>query len=238
MASIMYPDKKHIASVSFGKDSLAMLLILIANRKPLDEVVFFDTGKEFNAIYDTRDKVLPLLKERGIKYVELHPEQSFDYMAFEKPVNGRNGFHLGYSWCGGVCRWGTTAKLKAVNTYVGNNICYVGIACDEQDRILKNQRPERRLPLNDWGMTEADALQYCYSQGYEWLENGFRLYDLLDRVSCYCCSNKNLKELRNIYYHLPEYWAQLVEMQKKTNRPFKGKYTVFDLQNKFQLEMK
>ena len=36
MTSLMFPDKKHIASVSFGKDSLAMLLILIANKKPLD----------------------------------------------------------------------------------------------------------------------------------------------------------------------------------------------------------
>lgn len=238
MASLMFPDKKHIASVSFGKDSLAMLLVLIANRKPLDEVVFYDTGKEFKAIYDTRDKVLPLLKDRGIKYVELHPVQSFDYMAFEKPVNGKNGFHLGYSWCGGRCRWGTTAKLKALNQYIGDNIYYVGIAFDESERITKNQKNERRLPLVDWGMTENDALQYCYSLGYEWLESGHRLYDILDRVSCYCCSNKNLKELRNMYHLLPEYWARLVEMQNKTDRPYKGKYTVFDLQNRFQLENK
>ena len=35
---------KYIASVSFGKDSLAMLLILLEENKPLDEVVFYDTG--------------------------------------------------------------------------------------------------------------------------------------------------------------------------------------------------
>ena len=34
----------YIASVSWGKDSLAMLLRLINENKPLDEVVFFDTG--------------------------------------------------------------------------------------------------------------------------------------------------------------------------------------------------
>ena len=45
----------HIASVSWGKDSLAMLLTLIAKGYPLDEVVFYDTGMEFQAIYDTRD---------------------------------------------------------------------------------------------------------------------------------------------------------------------------------------
>lgn len=45
--------KWHIASVSWGKDSLAMLLMLIAKGYPLNEVVFYDTGMEFEAIYHT-----------------------------------------------------------------------------------------------------------------------------------------------------------------------------------------
>ena len=53
----------HIASCSFGKDSLAMILRLIEENKPLDEVVFYDTGMEFEAIYKVRDKILPLLAE-------------------------------------------------------------------------------------------------------------------------------------------------------------------------------
>lgn len=36
-----------IASVSWGKDSLAMLILLIERGWPLDEVVFYDTGMEF-----------------------------------------------------------------------------------------------------------------------------------------------------------------------------------------------
>ena len=47
---------KYIASVSFGKDSLAMLLKLIENNYQLDEVVFYDTGMEFQCIYKIRDK--------------------------------------------------------------------------------------------------------------------------------------------------------------------------------------
>lgn len=61
---------KRIASVSFGKDSLAMLLLLIEERWPLDEVVFYDTGMEFKAIYHIRDKIVPLLEEKGVKYTE------------------------------------------------------------------------------------------------------------------------------------------------------------------------
>ena len=52
---------RHIASVSFGKDSLAMLLLLLEKEMPLDEVIFYNSGVEFQAIYDIRDRVRPIL---------------------------------------------------------------------------------------------------------------------------------------------------------------------------------
>lgn len=55
-------------------------------------------------------------------------------------------------------------------------------------------------------MTEAAALARCYESGFFWEESGVKLYDILDRVSCWCCCNKNLRELRNVYSYLPEYW--------------------------------
>lgn len=63
---------KYIASVSFGKDSLAMLLRLIEEKKPLDAVLFYDTGMEFDAIYRIRDKVRVMLDRLSIEFVELH----------------------------------------------------------------------------------------------------------------------------------------------------------------------
>ena len=44
-------EKYFIASVSFGKDSLAMLLLILEKNLPLNEVIFFDTGMEFNAFF-------------------------------------------------------------------------------------------------------------------------------------------------------------------------------------------
>ena len=41
---------------------------------PLDEAVFYDTGMEFDAIYAERDRMPPLLRENGIRYVELRPK--------------------------------------------------------------------------------------------------------------------------------------------------------------------
>ena len=59
---------KYVANCSFGKDSLAMLLKLIEDNKPLDNVLFFDTGMEYKSIYNNRDKIKDLLKERNIKF--------------------------------------------------------------------------------------------------------------------------------------------------------------------------
>ena len=102
---------KYIASCSFGKDSLAMVLLLIEMGYQLDEVIFFNTGMEFEAIYNVRDRLIPIPKERGIKYTELEPQKPFLYNMLERPVESKQkGCHCGYGWCGGVCRWGTTEK--------------------------------------------------------------------------------------------------------------------------------
>ena len=95
------------------------------------------------------------------------------------------------------------------------------------------------LPLRDWGVTEADALQYCYTKGFVWHEDGVKLYELLDRVSCWCCGNKNLKELKNMYLHLPWYWKKLKELQLNTDRPYRRNSgeTIFDLEERFKREM-
>ena len=88
-----------------------MLFMLIEKQYPLDEVVFYDTGMEFQAIYETRNRVLPILTSHHIKYTELYPDKTFLWNMFERPVKkrGTDTVHkFGYSWCGGTCRWGNS----------------------------------------------------------------------------------------------------------------------------------
>lgn len=78
---------KYIASCSFGKDSLAMVLLLLAKKYPLDEVIFFDTGMEFQAIYNNRDKLSDILSSNNIKFSVLKDKKSFEYNAFQREVH-------------------------------------------------------------------------------------------------------------------------------------------------------
>lgn len=242
-------EPRHIASVSFGKDSLAMLYLLIARGWPVDEVVFFNNGMEFQAIYDTRDRVLPDLEALGIPYTELFPRSTFLYDMLERPIKYRDrpGYHYGYQWCGGPCRWATAEKLRVIRDYCADAVIYVGLAADEPQRFEKCGYPNRRLPLAEWGLTEPDCLEYCQQLGFQWLEeteNGpVPLYDILDRVSCWCCGNKNLKELKHIYLYLPQYWERLKGLQAHISRPMKGWYQdgrpkgVFELERRFEQEL-
>jgi len=164
----------------------------------------------------------------------------------ERTVKSKDGsHHKGYAWCGGRCRWGTKNKTAAIRKFKkslnSTVIDYVGIAADEPNRFEKAKSEGKLLPLVEWGMTEADCLSYCRSRGWSWNEGSIDLYDILDRVSCWCCANKNLKELRNIYHYLPQYWSKLEDLQRQIDRPFKGYYReepqgIFELKQRFEYE--
>lgn len=211
-----------------------MLLRLLEENWPLDAVVFYDTGMEFDAIYRIRDKVKGVLQSCGVEFVELCSQGPFLYSMLDRKIKykDKDGYHYGFGWCGGPCRWGTSKKIETIKQYKksleDDVIDYVGIAADEPHRFEKEKSEGKRLPLVDWGMTEADCLLYCRERGYEWLEqtdkteSGFiDLYEILDRVSCWCCSNKNRKELYNMWYYLPLYWEMLKGLQTRISRPMK-----------------
>lgn len=233
---------KHIVSCSFGKDSLAMLLMMLEKQIPIDEVVYFNIGAEFESIQNNVDKMRKILKDKEIIFTELKPRTSFMFNMLKKKIIKRNGVEQrGYGWCGGACRWGTSLKTQAIKQnnkkYGKEEITeYIGIAYDEPKRVrdIKNIK----YPLVDWKMTEKDCLEYCYSKGWSWKQDGIDLYQILDRVSCWCCRNKNLKELRNIYKYLPKVWQRLKELQSKINMPYRKDKTIFDLEDKFRNECK
>ena len=245
---------KFIASISFGKDSLAMLLKLLELNYPLDEVVYFDIGVEFDSIRNNAERMKPILSEKGIEFTILYPKESFIYNMTERPVRKRKGeCQKGWLWCGGNARWGTGMKLEAIaenNAKYGEEMIveYVGVASDERLRINRDRQGNRVkiYPLVECGMTEKDCLDYCYQQGYDWqeyepiLDKYIRLYDILPRVSCWCCRNKNLDELRNYYHYLPSYWNRLKEMQCKLpcDPMKKASGSVFDLEKRYMLEDK
>lgn len=223
--------KLHLVSFSGGKDSTAMLLKMLELGMQVDMVLFCDTGLEFPALYD---HVKTIEKDTGVKITTVRSEHTFEYYMLEKPIKRKKKElegSLGFSRAGPLMRWCTT-KLKDEphRKYLHelqkkyDIIEYIGIAADETKRITHkcNSRPNVRLPLVEWGMTEAECLKYCKEKGYDW--GG--LYEKFSRVSCWCCPLQPLAELRILHRDFPELWQQLREWDDKTWRTFKSDWSV------------
>ena len=237
-----------VCAFSGGKDSTAMLLRMLEEGMAVDVILFCDTGLEFPQLYEHIRKVG---QDIGREITVVKQDEDFEYLFAHKPIVRKENTRLaeryglernGYGWAGPKLRW-CTEKLKNQprERYLRDLrekyevIEYVGIAADETYRLTRkcNQRPGVRLPLVDWGMTEAECLDYCKQRGYDW--GG--LYEKFHRVSCWCCPLQSLKELRILYRDFPELWKQLKTWDAMTWRPFRSDYSVIQLEKRFDFEV-
>ena len=227
----------NIVSLSGGKDSTAMLLMMLEKEIPVDRIICVDTTKEFPQMYEHIKKVQAMIEPLKIEVVKI----DFDYFFFFLEImRGANKGKVGYGWTGARGRWCTHLKVAAINKIIKkipnapNTVDFVGIAYDEVKRAEKKYIKEKnaRLPLVEWQITERQALDYCYSKGLDW--GG--LYEKFHRVSCWCCPLSRIGSLRTLYNNFPELWKELEEMDKKSWRNFKSNYTVTELREKFANE--
>ena len=235
----------NIISFSGGKDSTAMLLMMLGKGMPVDRIICVDTTKEFPAMYRHIEKVQTLCPVE-IEVIKI----DFDYWFDEHiKTKGKNKGKIGYGFPDFRNRWCTSLKQEAFGNVSasliydprkrvrGNKITkdiieYHGIAFDEKHRSKKNQGRNIKYPLVEWGITEKQALEYCYSKGLDW--EG--LYEKFHRVSCWCCPLSRIGELRVLFNDFPILWQELEEMDKKSFRKFRNDYSVYDLSERFTNE--
>lgn len=149
----------HAVSLSGGKDSTAMLLLMIEQDMPIDVVLNADTGMEFPEMYEHLQKLDDLLcRERGIHITTLRHPKGFEWLMFEEPKvkqssienRQRLGVSLyGNGWPGPRVRWCTgTLKTHLIHKEVNrlkkerNALHYVGYvlsfsANHDANKVLK-----------------------------------------------------------------------------------------------------
>lgn len=226
----------HIVNFSGGKDSTAMLLLMLENNYHIDEIIFCDTGLEFPEMYTHIDKVEAYIKR---PITRLKSENSFEYYMFDHiKTKGKYKGNKGYGFPTHLKRWCTRVfKIDTCKKYLQEKypdkqiVFYNGYAFDEIKRV-KIYDEFHQQPLIDYGITEADALHRCYVAGFDW--GG--LYKKFSRVSCWCCPFQGIKDLRNLYYFYPDFWKQLEEWQSKNDMTFRADGSVFDFSKRFKEE--
>jgi len=222
---------RHVVSFSGGKDSTALLLMMLERRMQVDDIVFCDTGVEFPQTYEHIEKVE---KYTGRKVTVLRGKHSYEYLLGEvKKSDGTIGYghpDMRRRWCTAALK---SAPLRAYLKQYHAVTQYSGISASETIRTERNADGHyRSYPLVEWGMTGADNLRYCRDKGFDW--GG--LYDDFERASCFVCPLQSLSDLRALYTKYPDLWSKLKELDKKSYRRFKDKYTLAQLEQRLERE--
>lgn len=204
-----------VVCFSGGKDSTAMLLKMLDVGYPIDDIIFFETGLEFD---EQMEHINTLEEREGIKINRLkvadNPKEHFIYKMLYEPITKKNGekvIGLGFPtplnrWCTGELKIKLARKYNKEKKAQGFKVYnYVGIAYDER-KLAKSDL----YPLIDWRWTEKDCLEYAKKRGYDF--GG--LYDKFRRVSCWCCPLQRMADFQTLYEDFPEKWEELRAWQK------------------------
>lgn len=237
---------RYISSCSFGKDSLAQIVVAREMGEPLDENLYCEVmfTPEISAeLPEHRDFIhevaIPKLeREYGVKTTIVRSEKTFMDIFYH--VIGERGKHAGKLEgfpLPGACSVNRDLKVKPIRKYwkdcKDDVLQYIGIAVDEPKRLAR-LKPGTTSILAKYGITEAMAAEICkerglYSPGYQYTK----------RNGCFFCPNTRITELRHLYHHHPYLWEMLLQLQAEPNKAYpywsRG-ISLFDYDRLFQNE--
>ena len=215
---------RYVAGCSFGKDSLATVLIAIEHGEPLDEAIYCEVmfNDEISGeVPEHRDFIyniaIPKLEKMGVKTNVIRDERTY-VSSFTRVI--KRGKRIGqinsYPICGRCCIQ-RDCKLPPIKKWkaslAGEVVQYIGLAADEQERLMKDEVRGMVSLLDKYGITEADTFEIC--KRHELLSP---IYEFTDRNGCWFCPNAKRKELRHLYDNHPDLWAKMLELERLPNK--------------------
>ena len=231
----------HIASCSFGKDSVATILLALEHGEPLDEVIYcevmFDdyisgeVPEHQDFIYQA---AIPAFEKLGVPVRVVKSEKTYTSVFMGRITRGpKKGMIRSFPMCG-KCYVQRDCKICPIRRYQKtlppDTVQYIGIARDEPKRLARLTANQISL-LDKYGYTENDAKQLCQKAGLL-----SPVYEFTDRGGCWFCPNAKLPELRHLYDHHPELWQKMMRLQavpEKVTEKFNRSQTFADIDAMF-----
>jgi len=215
-----HPAKNEwVLSFSGGKDSTALLHVILREKLPLDRVLAFCSQWEYPE-HDAHLKEVERVE--GITIDRVVPRVSWWDLRRK------------WGWIHPRCRWCTGDKGSTLDRETKGCGKYIGLAFDEANRQAKyakakvNQRV--RFPLIEYGLDQTATRALCKSLGYTF--GG--MYDHWKRPSCYCCPLQPIDGLRTLRRIHPQLWQEMIVQGE--GQAFKNGKTVEELDARFANE--
>ena len=249
--------KEGVASISHGKDSMAMLEAIKILGLPLTRIVTVDIWAtdtirgELPPMVEFKEKADAFILERyGIEVEHIradYPNDTFEHGFYQKykpeTIEKRRAEHpervcteiygFPYVKAGAWCKRMKTNAVAKIKRSIGEGAYnYLGIAADEAERIKMHQgKGTNRLPLVEIGWTEADCYKWCE-------ENGVLspTYKDSHRDGCWFCPCQNVNSLRMLRRNYHQLWEMLLKWQADSLIPFKMEHDIYDYEKRFALE--
>lgn len=238
---------QYIASISYGKDSLAMLEVIAQNHLPLDRIVHVEIMATSNIPADLPDVMewkkyadQSIFERYGIQVEHLRAHGTYEELLFGIPkrteknadMQGKiRGFpSLRSQWCSKELKVRVLRRLNNTQT-----VQYIGIAADEPRRT--GQLNEHlRSPLVEFGIPEAQCMEICKK-----LKLLAPSYLQSKRSGCWFCHAQPIAQLRILRKQHPQLWKKLLLWDERSPIPFRhgtrhGNHTVHDFDTRFSLE--
>ena len=213
---------KYIASCSFGKDSLATVILAHLHEEPLDEVIYVEVmfDRDISGeIPEHRDFIynvaIPKVESWGYPVTILKAKRTYlDKFYQVREKGNRAGMRHGFPMQG-KCEINRDCKVRVIQKYLksqpGDLMQYIGIAKDEPKRLARLERNKISL-LAKYGYTEKMAEELCREHGLL-----SPIYEFTKRGGCFFCMNARDCELKHLRDNHSELWNKLLSLEDEEN---------------------
>ena len=198
-------DPTHILSFGAGVNTVALMVMLVRDRAPLDGVVFADTGGETPDTYESVKVARGYLGEFDIPFtiVKAHHRGTDLYgTALRRQVIPS----VQWRWCT------RDFKVNPIHRYyreLGGHVNqYVGIAFDEVHRIRDSRETyvTNLYPLVDQRLTRQDCIKIISEAGLP----------VPEKSGCYFCPFNSTQRWTRILKRHPDLFTKAIELEENS----------------------
>ncbi len=205
--------------ISGGRDSTAMVFMMLEKGMTLDYIIFTDTESEFPEMYKYLTKINARLEKYYKKLTVLTHKrgESFEDWCFGKITRGaREGMIRGLPMVTQPCYWKRESKVNPFNKFLKDNnikdyIQYIGYTYSERKRANVKDK-NQRFPLIEFKKCEADIDRYLKE-----IDLINPLYEYFERTGCYFCPYQKIRGFYVLWKKYPEQWAYMRDIEKRLN---------------------